>query len=222
MALINYEQPHHKKPSEEQALSFGDPLDKISEEMAERGFATLWTQQPKRPSTNTNRLSFNDKAKTLYLRKLATTGRASYSAASAGVALSTINRHRAKDPVFDIACNEALEYFRDLLQGELIRRGVEGYEEEVLGGKNRDQVFKLTKYSDKCLELVSKIHIAQINRDAVSLQVIDNSQHNVVSNSFDLSTMSAEDLTMFKKLVQNQALKAEEEAKQLEKVIPHE
>lgn len=210
--------PNQIKPSEEQALSFGDPLDKIVEEMAERGFTSLWTAALS-PKAIGIQLGFNDKAKLEYLRKLATTGRHAYSAGCVGVCRSTVNTHKNKDPIFAAAIEEALEYFRDLLQGELVRRGVHGYTEEVLGGRNKDTIYKLKKHSDRCLELLGRIHIPAMNTQRLASTAnqttIDNSQNMVVNNNFDLETMPAADLAMFKVLIKNQA-KREAEALQIE------
>ncbi len=218
--------PNRWKPDEEEALAEQDPLDKISEEMAGRGFATLWTVKPKTPQSTQVMLQFDDKSKQIYLRKLATTGRHAYSCACAGFCRSTVNTHKRRDPIFAAAIEEALEYFRDLLQGEMIRRGVEGFDEEVIGGRNRDKIFKVKKYSDRMLELLGRIHIPQMNTQRLPSTapqtVVDNSQNMVVNNSFDLETMPADELAVFKQLVENQAKRKQKEQDAEDKVIDHE
>lgn len=223
--------PNQWRPDEDKALAEADPLIRIAEEMQVRGFDSLWTAKKIAPqAANRVAISFDDRGKTLYLRKLATTGRHAYSAACAGVCRSTVNKHKRDDPVFAAAIEEALEYFRDLLGGELVRRGVEGFEEEVLGGKNRDQIFKLKKYSDRCLELLGRIHIPAMNTQRLpstaTQNVVDNSSNTVVNNTFDIEKMSEKELLLFKQLIELQTARLEEEEKLLEnngeKVIEHE
>jgi len=52
---------------------------------------------------------------------------------AAGIkANSTLTRERAKDPEFDQACKDAMEYAIDKIEAEGIRRAVEGAEEPVV------------------------------------------------------------------------------------------
>jgi len=215
-------QPNQWKPDEDKALATADPLEKIANEMHARGFASLWTET--KPKQDRVGITFDDKTKRLYLRKLAVTGRHGYSAAHAGVSRSCVNAHKRRDPVFAAAIEEALEYFRDLLQGELIRRGIEGFEEEVVGGKNRNEIIKVRKYSDKCIELLGKIHIAQLNHQSMRGSVnASTDQAEMVEQAhlngpFDLDDMPPEELAMFQQLLESQAkrmqIKATVEAKQ--------
>ena len=113
-------------------------MDHLAQGMLDRGFSSLWT----RPA-NPNKVTFGDKEKRIYLIKLASTGRKALSAATAGTSRTTVQVHCRADPVFAAACDEATEYFRDILVGEMYRRGVEGFEQEVIGGRNKDQIFKI-------------------------------------------------------------------------------
>lgn len=218
---------HHNriKIDSDKALAEQDPLVRIEEEMTERGFASLWTERSptKRKDTGPIGIRFDDKGKKMYLRQLAVSGQHAFSAACAGVCRSTVNKHKREDPIFAAAIEEALDYFRDLLQGELVRRGVHGYKKQVLGGKNRDQIFELTEYSDRCLELLGRIHIAQMNTQRLPSTApqtnIDNSQNMVVNNTFDLKEMPQDELLMFKKLVEAQAKRKEKAAEKREEKL---
>lgn len=178
-------------------------MDTIAENMLERGFTELWS----RPAHGYLVL-FGDTEKRLYLLKLATTGRKAFAAAHAGTTNRTVCDHKKKDPTFAASCQEAMEYFRDILVGEMYRRGVVGYDEEVLGGKNKDQIFKLKRYSDKMLTTLGQIHIKQLQRDSTAAVVV--APPKIVNNQFDTENMSVEDLAMFKKLLQNQQARVEE------------
>ncbi|MBL4904301.1 MAG: hypothetical protein JKY62_16885 [Desulfocapsa sp.] len=204
-------------------LAETDPLVKIEEEMFARGFTTLWTAKPKHKQNGYTGITFNDKGKKAYLRQLAVCGQHAFSASCAGVSRSTVCKHKREDPIFAVAVEEAHEYFRSLLQMELIRRGVHGYKKQVLGGKNRDKIFELHEYDTRCLELLGRIHIASLNTNRLPSTAnqtnIDNSQNTVVNNTFDLELFDKDELAMFKKLVESQAIKAIEAKKKAEEKV---
>ena len=181
-----------------------DVIDTIAENMAARGFTSLWSQ-PKKAGSH-----FDDGAKKAYLIKLATCGRKATSAAYAGVCERAVQRAAKRDPAFGASVEEALAYFRDLIQGEMYRRGVEGFTEEVLGGKNRDQIFKVKKYSDKLLTDLARIHIPEMRKDIAGTVINNNTETKVISNQFDMDNMPAEDMAMLKQLLQNQAKRVED------------
>lgn len=205
----DHARPNRDRPSEEQAIATaGDPIAIIMAEMNERGFECLWTET-KLTASGEARNKFDDEAKLDFLRKYALTGRKAYSAAYAGVCTTTIDKYKIGDPTFRMAVEESKRYFRDLLKAEMYRRGVEGFEEGVVGGKDRNQIIMIPKYSDRMLELLAKVHLTELQKESATT-IIDNSQTNVVANQFDISTMPPEDLAMFKKLVKNQARRIEE------------
>ena len=159
-------------PEEGTALAETDPIDAIEEQMTARGFASLWT-----PSDRLG-IAFDDGAKKAYLRKLAVTGRHAYAAAACGVARCTVYSARSKDPIFAAAIEEAKEYFRDLLVGEMHRRGVAGFKQGVVGGKNRNEIIMVPTYSDRMMELLARIHIKELRPVAKTEKIVDNSVQN--------------------------------------------
>ena len=177
-------------------------MDTIAEGMLERGFSSLWSQ-PKRKDN----VVFGDREKRIFLIKLATTGRRALAAAHAGVSGTTARKHAQFDPVFAAAIQEATDYFRDILVGEMYRRGVEGYEEDVIGGKQRDQIFKIRKYSDKMLTTLGQIHIKEMQKKE---DAIVHETTKIINNTFDMESMPAEDLAVYKKLLQNQQKRVED------------
>ena len=188
----------------EEELSKLDVIDTIAQNMAERGFTSLWGK-----TSEWHGVRFDDRAKRDYLIRLATTGLKGQSAAFAGVTARTVQKHSESDDAFCAAVEEALGFFRDLIQNEMYRRGVEGFHEEVLGGKNRDQIFKLKKFSDKQLENLGKIHIKEMQKEAAGT-VINNNDTKVINNQFDMENMPPEDLKVYKQLLLNQQARVED------------
>lgn len=178
-------------------------MDHLAQGMLDRGFCSLWSM-PANPET----VRFGDKEKRMYLLKLATTGRKSLSAASAGTTRHTVNKHKEKDPTFAAACEEAADYFRDILVGEMYRRGVEGFEQEVLGGRNKDQIFKIKTYSDKMMDTLGRIHIKEMQKDNACAVTV--APTTIINNQFDMQNMPVEDLAMMKTLLQNQQRRVED------------
>lgn len=102
---------------------------------------------------------FDDKTASRYLRNYALTGRKVASAISVGVNISTIMRWEKDDELFAELTEEARQIFVARLERELFRRGVEGYQKPIVGGKFRDEVVAYEEvFSDKCLEMMLRRH----------------------------------------------------------------
>lgn len=94
-----------------------------------------------------------------YLENLAHSGRRVQSAKQAGTSRTTIMRWQQEYPDFDTACEEALEQYRESLQAEIYRRGVEGVDEPVF--YQGVHVGDVRKYSDALLILEAKRHMPE-------------------------------------------------------------
>jgi hypothetical protein len=207
------------KPDPEKALEENDPMEYICQGMAERGYDSLWTARP--PSGSAHQTALGEEEKIEYLRQLAVSGRHSYAAAVTGVSRSLINMNQRGDPIFAEAIKEAKCYFRDLLKQEMYRRGVEGFHEEVLGGKNRNQIFKVKKYSDKMLELLAKIHMPEMQKAAAVQVNVENNTTNVTEATFNFKNLDADSLAMARKLLESQIPKDDDSPKVIEgEVVP--
>ena len=189
------------RPDPKKVLAENDPIEYIQRGLSERGFENLWTTYPTRTKPLTG---FSDRVKLAFLRQYSVTGRMAYSAAACGISAFTVNVYARGDPVFREAVEEARAYFRDLLSGELYRRGVEGFYEGVVGGRNRDEVIMVKKYSDKSLELLARIHMPELQKQAKEEKQVA-LQPTVVNNQFNFSNLNPEDLSMAKKLLENQS-----------------
>jgi hypothetical protein len=195
------------------ALAESDPLDTILSNMRERGLDSFFTHSPTKGNNGVNHryTALTDDRKKEFLRKFAVSGRLAFSAACVGVSAANIQRERRLDPGFDIAMEEAKLYFRDLLEGEMYRRGVEGYQEEVLGGKERDTIYTVKRYSDKMMKMLANIHIPETTPTSSfrSVSVDNSSTVNVTSEQpatlpFDLEHMPADELSQLKSLLEKQ------------------
>lgn len=193
----------HVPPEEE--LNKLDVIDTIAQNMADRGFTSLWGK-----TSVHSAVTFDDRAKRDYLIRLATTGIKGQAAAFAGVTSRITQIHVKSDPAFAAAVEEAMGFFRDLIQAEMYRRGVEGFHEEVLGGKNKDEIFKLLKYSDKQLENLGKIHIKAMQKEVSTVINNNNTETKLIASQFDMESMPVEDMAMMKTLLQNQQKRLED------------
>ncbi|QBQ71170.1 hypothetical protein S0112_063 [Shewanella phage S0112] len=210
------------RPTEDAILSANrDPIEAIMIEMNAKGYDSPFTVAPQRdgkPPVKRKAVEFDEERKICYLRKLATCGRLSHAAACVGVSVTCVNFHRNKDPVFDMAVREAVMFFKDQIEGEMYRRGVEGYTEEVLGGRNRDQIIRITKYSDRMLELLGRLHIPDLRMKQVEVKgkTLGAEGNTTVINNFDFSSLPQEDMDVLKELLQRQAKRIEDKEKVIE------
>lgn len=107
-----------------------------------------------------------------FLRSYAETGLIWQSCRVVDVSEETIRRYM-KNNIEDFATRfeEARGLYRDKLEAEIHRRAVNGWKEEVYGGKDRDElVGYVTRYSDRLLEFHAKRHIPEY-RDKQQLDV---------------------------------------------------
>jgi len=122
-------------------------------------------QGNRRPNTN-----LTDDQIQAYLDEVARTGLLMRSAAVADVSYQTIKRNREEHDEFEAAVQEALDVYRETIEAEIHRRGMEGVETPVFGslGANAGTgvVGHVRKYSDKLLELHAKRHIAAYREKA--------------------------------------------------------
>ena len=113
-------------------------------------------QFPTRRSTK-----FDRDSRDRFLRNYMLTGQIYASCRAAGVS-EECYRQYVRDNINGFAdeFEEAKGLFRDAIEAEIQRRAMVGWEEPVIGGKDRDQVVTtITKYSDRLLELFAKRHI---------------------------------------------------------------
>lgn len=124
---------------------------------------------------------FHDPAvREIYLEELASCGVMIQAADKAGVSTQTVRDHRKLDTDFDELVDVALQRYRQMLHGEAHRRAVDGVDEPVIGGRNKDEVVcYVRRYSDRLLELMLKRHDPEF-RVEQKVTVSGTSTHTVV------------------------------------------
>lgn len=98
----------------------------------------------------------NNEMKERYIQLVAETGLLAKSAIALGSTRESMDYHRSKDPVFAEAVQEALEVFRDGLEQEIVRRAVQGTDEDVY--YQGSVVGQKKNYSDYLLLALMKRH----------------------------------------------------------------
>lgn len=91
-----------------------------------------------------------------FLAVLAETGNVTRSAEAAKVQRKSAYRARDRDPDFAARWNDALDQAGDRLEGEALRRAVEGWDEPVF--QRGEQVGVIRRYSDKLLIELLRAH----------------------------------------------------------------
>lgn len=119
-----------------------------------------------RPLTSRQRAKF--------LKALAQTANVTASAQSVNINRRTIYDHRAADPEFAKAWDDALEQATDALEAEARRRAMEGVEEYVtckdgLVMRNGEPVMQV-RYSDSLMSLLLRAHRKEKFRDNQSVE----------------------------------------------------
>lgn len=92
-----------------------------------------------------------------YLETIEETGMYQRAADAIGCRASEISAIRRENPELQLLIDEAFDRYRERIIGEAHRRAVDGYEEPIIGGRNRDEVVAHKKvYSDRLLEVFLK------------------------------------------------------------------
>lgn len=94
-------------------------------------------------------VTFDADRRELFLLMYRASGLVYKSAAFAGVCLQTVKNYWEKDPEYKQLCDDALQERLDELEEAVFTRAIDGVEEPVIGGKDRDTVVAtVRKYSD--------------------------------------------------------------------------
>lgn len=101
------------------------------------------------------------RARVLFLEALARRPFVSEAAAHAGIGRATAYKWRDEDPEFATAWDDALETALDAAEAEMWRRGVQGWDEPLIGRVDKDQdgiITHVRRHSDAMLTLALKAH----------------------------------------------------------------
>ena len=106
-------------------------------------------------------VEFTEARKEQYLEILRASGLKYMSAKAAGVSYITVEQHKKADPEFAEACELALQERLDELENAAFTRAIDGVDEPVIGGKDRDQIItSIRRYSDGLMTTLLKAHRA--------------------------------------------------------------
>ena len=107
-------------------------------------------------------VKFDDAAKSMSLEMFSKTGRMSDAAMIAGVSSSTIRDHLSRDQEFSAAWEIAREQYCDHVTALVEKRGFEGIEEPILGGKYKDEVVAHKRvFSDSLAMMHAKRYVPE-------------------------------------------------------------
>jgi transposase-like protein len=106
---------------------------------------------------NDKRRKFTPARRAKFIQFVKETGLLAKSAQSVGLSKAQLDKVRKQEPEFDDRVSQALDVYRDSLEAEIRRRGVEGYEEPIYQGGVL--VGHKQRYSDRLLEMLAKRHI---------------------------------------------------------------
>jgi hypothetical protein len=98
-------------------------------------------------------VSFTAMLKEVFITAYAQCGQIQRSCDAVGITWKSYMRERQRDPEFAERCDEAERRYADALIVELRRRAVDGWEEPVVGGRNRDEIVAYVKKYDSNLLL---------------------------------------------------------------------
>lgn len=107
-------------------------------------------------------VKFDRRAQERFLRAMMVCPTVNKACSVAGVSRMTVYWHKRNNPDFSRAMDESREFFKDLIEEEIFRRAVEGWDEPVFGGQFKDMVVGYVRRHDgKLLELLAKRHIPE-------------------------------------------------------------
>lgn len=98
-----------------------------------------------REKLQSSKIKFDDRQKLVYCEFLAETGRKTHAAMAAAVCEQTVANHLKNDPEFADMVQRALGQYRDTILGHAYKLSVEGVDEPIVGGKDKDEVVAYKK-----------------------------------------------------------------------------
>lgn len=114
-------------------------------------------KQVKKKFLARNPYKFTLKVQLVFCEHLAILGRVTHAARAAGISPLTVKALEKNSPEFAEMVGLAQMEYRDKVAQEVYRRAIEGWDEPIIGGKDKDRIVAyVRKFSDKLLELEAK------------------------------------------------------------------
>lgn len=147
-------------------------------------------------------LKFDDSRKMAFIKIYSETGNMMNACTAVEMSRQAVFRHTKLDPVFKMAVDEAKAHFCSLLEAEMYRRAVTGVKQNVIGGRNKDEIVDvITVYSDPLLIRLSKRHIPEYN-DNKHVTIDKTEKVDItVTKQVDYSKLNPEEMSMVRKLL---------------------
>lgn len=113
-------------------------------------------------------VAFDSDRQHTFLTTFADTGRVMQSAAEAGICDQTVRELAKRDKDFAIAYEAARQFYCEKIEKEIHRRAIDGWEDwKTVAGVAQ----KVTRFSDRLLELLAKRHIPEYRDSQVDINV---------------------------------------------------
>jgi len=130
-----------------------------------------------------------------FLEALSHNGNISMSARMIGMSRSTILKFAQKNPSFRVAMNEAIEEARDFALGELLRRGVRGWDEPVW--YRGEEVGTIRRYSDSCLIRAVQAYFSEFK----VVKKDEQTDRSLIPQEADLTRLSDSELEVLERIL---------------------
>ncbi len=118
-------------------------------------------------------IQFDDLNKLLFLEEMAKTGKFMAACQTCGVSSSTVRQHLKNDNEFQEAYMDSRETYADKVRDVAQLLALEGIDEPIIGGRNRDEIVAYKKvYATNILAMeMKKVDSAYKDKQAIDLNV---------------------------------------------------
>jgi len=167
-------------------------------------------KKPGRPKGATSK--FTPEARKVFLETYAKTMSVQASCDAAGFHYLTYRKHFREDPGFMAEVEEAKRRHYDLVEQEVFRRGVLGWDEPKFGANG--QVGTIRRYSDRMLELYAQRRIpAYRSNQSAKLELLQTNNFMQINNTVKLDELPEESRKHLRALLSSAPEEAPEPAK---------
>jgi len=145
--------------------------------------------KPGRPKGSVEK--FTPEARRVFLETYSKTMSVQTACDAAGFHYLTFRKHRTDDPSFAAEVEEAKRRHYDLIEQEIFRRGVLGWDEPKFGATG--QLGTIRRYSDRMLELYAQRRIpAYRSNSAAKMELLQMNSYTQINNTIKLEDLPEE------------------------------
>lgn len=155
----------------------------------------------------------DDEQASLFLKVLRETGAYICAAEACNCNPREIQSYRREHPEFQLLCDDALEHYGTDIVRAMHTRAVQGWENPIIGGRNKDEIVAYEKkYSDSLGAMFLK-KVDPSFRDKSEVKVEAN-----VAATFDYSRFSTKARALMRQLAEQ--IREDDEARERGEVVP--